>query len=128
MENALASSSPTGQSAQQFGSGAQWGFASLMIGSVVFVASPVLLVFDTIFMGVRHQVPIGLTWVASIIGIVTVLAHGESPALCSEFGVGSSPVANRLCAALPVAGTFMSIAAVVSWLIVSIVLDRYPAS
>ena len=74
MENALASSSPMGPSAQHFGSGAQWGFASLTIGSVVFVASPVLLIFNTIFMGVRHQVPIGLAWVASLIGIVTILA------------------------------------------------------
>ena len=119
MENALASSSPMGQSAQQFGSGAQWGFASLTIGSVVFVASPVLLIFNTIFMGVRHQVPIGLAWVTSLIGIVTILAIAITSIV---FGIRGWLIANReqVCGALPVAGTFMSIAAVVSWLIVSI--------
>ena len=69
MENQVSSTTPTGRSALQFCSGAQWGLASLIIGSVVFVASPVLLVFNTIFMGVRHQVPIGLAWVASLIRI-----------------------------------------------------------
>jgi hypothetical protein len=119
MENEISSTTLTGQSAQQFGSGAQWGFASLMIGSVVFVASPVLLVFNTIFMGVRHQVPIGLAWVASLIGIVTILAIAITSIV---FGTRGWLIANREqeCGALPVTGTFMSIAAVVSWLIVSI--------
>ena len=121
MENAVASSSPTGRSAQQFGLGAQWGFASLTIGSVVFVASPVLLVFNTIFMGVRREVPIGLAWVASLIGSVTILAIAITSIV---FGIRGWLIANREqeCGVLPVAGTIMSIAAVVSWLIVSIVL------
>jgi hypothetical protein len=122
MENAIASTTTAGQSAQGFGSGAQWGLASLMIGSVVFVASPVLLVFNTIFANQgRYGVPLGLAWTASLIGVVTILAMGIASIVFGSRGwliIGRE----RQCPALAVAGTFMSIAAVVSWLIVSIEL------
>jgi hypothetical protein len=120
MENEVASSTPAGKPAQGFGAGAQWGLASLMIGSVVFIASPVVLVFNTMFMNVgRFRVPMGLAWIASLIGVVTVLAIGVAGIV---FGTRGWLIAarKRRCPALPVAGTFMSIAAVISWLIVSI--------
>ena len=69
MEIEVASVKPAGESGQGFGSGPQWGLASLVIGSVIFLASPVLLAFNTIFAhGGRYGVPMGLAWTASMIG------------------------------------------------------------
>jgi hypothetical protein len=120
MENETASTASDIESGQGFGPAAQWGLASLMIGGVVFVASPVLLVFNTIFAnGGRYRVPMGLAWTASIIGLVTILAIGVASIV---FGARGCIIAGRQrqCPALAVAGMFMSIAAVISWLIVAI--------
>jgi hypothetical protein len=120
MEIEVASIKPAGESIQGFGSSAQWGLASLLIRSVVFMASPVLLVFNTIFSRQgRYGVPMGLAWTASMIGVAAILAMGVASIV---FGTRGWLIAGRerQCPALAVAGTFMSIAAVVSWLIVSI--------
>ena len=120
MDNEVASATPGRESAQGFGPGAQWGLASLIIGSVVLMASPVLLVFNTIFANQgRYRVPMGLAWTASIIGVVTILAIGIASIV---FGSRGWHIAGRQrqCPALAVAGTFMSIAAVISWLIVAV--------
>jgi hypothetical protein len=113
MENDVASTAQARDSIEGFGSGAQWGLASLMIGSVVFFGSPVLLVFNTIFMNHgRYGVPMGLAWTASIIGVTTILAIGIASIV---FGIRGWLIAcrQRQCPALAVAGSFMSIAAVV---------------
>jgi hypothetical protein len=122
MEIEVASIKPAGESIQGLGAGAQWGLASLAIGSVVFIASPVMLIFNSIFSHQgRYGVPMGLAWTASMIGVATILAIGIASIV---FGSRGWLIAGRerQCPALAVAGTFMSIAAVVSWLIVSVEL------
>src|ERR1700747_39316 len=101
METEVASTTTIGRSLPGYSAGSQWGLASLMIGSVVFMASPVLLVFNTMFMNLsRGQVPRGLALGASIIGIVTILAIAIASVV---FGIRGWLIANRdqQCPALP---------------------------
>lgn len=114
---------PSGLSA-----GAQWSLASLAIGSMIFVASPILLAFNTIFAnGGRYGVPMGLAWTASMIGWSALLIL----ALVSVgFGVYGWTQCRRYgdCVAFGVAGTVMSIAAALGWLIAGIDLIMVLAS
>ncbi len=103
-----------------FGAGAQWGLASLTIGSVIFLASPILLLFNTIFaQGGRAGVPMGAAWTASMIGwsLLLLLAIASI-----GFGIRGIRLACRegQSLALGVAGTCMSIGGFLSWLIAGI--------
>jgi len=120
MEIEVASVKPAGELRQTFGCGAQWGLASLVIGSVIFLASPVLLAFNTLLAhGGRFGLPMGLVWTASIVGFVTVLALAIASV---AFGVRGWMMSRRMREplALGVAGTLMSAAALVGWLIAGI--------
>ena len=90
MDIEVASVKPAGEARHAFGCGAQWGLASLVIGSVIFLASPVLLAFNTLLAhGGRYGMPMGLVWTASIVGFVAASWHWRLPASCLAFAVGS---------------------------------------
>jgi hypothetical protein len=128
MEIEVASVKPTGESGQGFGSGPQWGLASLVIGSVIFLASAVLLAFNTIFAhGGRYGVPMGLAWTASMIGWSALLILAG---LNVWFGILGWRLARRddQSIAFGVAGTLMAGAAVLGWLIAGIDLILVLAS
>src|SRR5260221_36592 len=111
MEIEVASIKPAGESSQGFGSGAQWGLASLVIGSVIYLASPVLLAFNTIFAhSGRYGVPMGLAWTASMIGWSALLVLAG---LNVWFGIHGWLLARRQNepVAFGVAGTLMAGAA-----------------
>jgi hypothetical protein len=120
MEIEVATVKPTGDAGQALGCGAQWGLASLVIGSVIFLASPVLLAFNTVLAhGGRYGIPMGLAWTASIIGLVALFALAIANV---AFGVRGWIMSRRQRqpVAFGVAGTLMSVAALLSWLIAGI--------
>ena len=120
MDIEVASVKPAGEARHAFGCGAQWGLASLVIGSVIFLASPVLLAFNTLLAhGGRYGMPMGLVWTASIVGFVALLAVAIASIV---FGVRGWMLSRRIREplALGIAGTLMSIAALLSWLIAGI--------
>jgi hypothetical protein len=128
MEIEVASIKPAGESSQGFGSGPQWGLASLVIGSVIFLASPVLLAFNTIFAhSGRYGVPMGLAWTASMIGWSALLILAG---VNIWFGILGWRLARRdnQPVAFGVAGTLMAGAAVLGWLIAGIDLILVLAS
>ena len=120
MEIEVASVTPTRDAAQGFGCGAQWGLASLVIGSVIFLASPVLLTFNTLLAhGGRFGMPMGLVWTASIIGLVVLMSLVIASV---AFGIRGWLMSRRQRqpVAFGVAGTLMSVAGLLSWLIAGI--------
>jgi hypothetical protein len=120
MEIEVASVTPTRDAGQGFGCGAQWGLASLVIGSVIFLASPVLLAFNTILArGGSYGIPIGLAWTASMIGLIALFALAIASV---AFGVRGWIMSRRQRqpVAFGVAGTLMSVAGLLSWLIAGI--------
>jgi hypothetical protein len=120
MEIEVASVTPTRDAGQGFGCGAQWGLASLVIGSVIFLASPVLLAFNTILArGGRYGMPMGLVWTASMVGLVALFALAITSV---AFGVRGWIMSRRQRqpVAFGVAGTLMSVAGLLSWLIAGI--------
>ena len=128
MEIEVASIKPAGESAQAFGSGAQWGLASLVIGSVILLASPVLLAFNTIFAhSGRYGLPLGLAWTASMIGWSALLILAGVNVWFGIHGWRLSRQHNQPVA-FGVAGTLMAGAAVLGWLIAGIDLILVLAS
>ncbi|HKD38317.1 MAG TPA: hypothetical protein VKB78_15995 [Pirellulales bacterium] len=128
MEIQAASVRPDIKAIERFGAGPQWGIASMAIGGMIFIASPILLAFNTIFAnGSRYGVPIGLAWTASMIGwsLVLVLAF-----VSIGIGVYGWTVSRRSgrSVAFGVAGTVMSAAAALGWLIAGIDLILVLAS
>jgi hypothetical protein len=120
MDIEVASVKPVEEARQSFGCGAQWGLASLIIGSVIFLASPVLLAFNTLLAhGGHFGMPMGLVWTASIVGFVALLAMAIAAVV---FGVRGWTLSRRMREplALGIAGTLMSVAALLSWLIAGI--------
>jgi hypothetical protein len=103
-----------------FNSAVQWGLASLLIGSTLLVASCVTLVFNVLlFRGGPAGIPMGLAYFGGLLGTVVVLALGI-------FGIVSGirgwlwASSDRLCPALPVAGTLASAVGVLTWLVAAI--------
>jgi hypothetical protein len=128
MEIQVASVKPAGESVVGFGAGQQWGVAAMAIGGMIFIASPILLAFNTILAnGNRYGIPIGLAWTASMIGwsLVLILAF-----VSIGFGVYAWTLCRRSghSIAIGVAGTVMSIAAALGWLIAGIDLILVLAS
>ena len=77
MEIQVASVKPTAESVVGFGTGQQWGISSMAIGGMIFLASPILLAFNTMLANGNHYgIPMGLAWTASMIGwsVVLILA------------------------------------------------------
>ncbi|HZZ74085.1 MAG TPA: hypothetical protein VFE24_17665 [Pirellulales bacterium] len=102
------------------GSSLQWGFVSLVIGSVIFMASPVLLLFNTILAhGGRFGIPMGLAWTASMIGLTAILAVAIASLV---FGIlaWSRSRREQQCVALPVGSVLMNVAALISWIIAGV--------
>jgi hypothetical protein len=120
MDIEVATVKPAPEARQPFGCGAQWGLASLVIASVIFLASPVLLAFNTLLShGGHYGMPMGLVWTASIVGFVFVLALTIASLV---FGVRGWMLSRQMREplALGVAGALMSVTALISWLIAGI--------
>jgi len=99
---------------------AQWGFASLLIGGVLLLASCVLLVFNIIFWKAgRGGIPMVFAFAAGLIGVAGVFCLGIASLVFGIWG-WQEAYANRHCPALAIAGTFISLVGLAAWLIAGI--------
>ncbi len=100
--------------------GQQWSLAALAIGSVIFVASPILLAFNTILANGNHYgIPMGLAWTASMIGWSAVVIVAFVNLGFGIYGWSQCRYTGH-SVAFGVAGTIMSAAGALGWIIAGI--------
>ena len=106
-----------------FGSAAQWGLASLLIGCTLLMASWTTMVFNALRArgGLPEGIPPSLAFAGILIGVVVVAALGVASLV---FGIRGWQQArsDQLSPALGIAGVAASVTGLLLWLMAGISL------
>ncbi len=100
---------------------AQWGLASLLTGGTLLITSAITLVFNVLFLSQALHMRLAMAWI--IAGTILALAGVVGLSVASVvFGIlgWRTAFVERQPPALPLAGTLMSLVALLAWLIVGI--------